>query len=96
MKINVKDYRAAEDKEKYIRDKISERPGFWNDLPKMRIIPNHIKKGEFVFEVLEIHDGRKCWQALNFDTYDNCLKHKVEFIEKWKNWQIEECLNGRR
>ena len=53
MKINVKEFRQAEDKEKYIRDKISERPGFWNDLPKMRIIPNHIKKGEFVFEVLE-------------------------------------------
>ena len=74
----------------------TERAGFWKNLPKMRIIPNVTKAGEFVFEILKVDDQGEHWEARNFDTYDKCIIHKTELIDRWKKWQVEECLNGRR
>ena len=75
---------------------LTERAGFWKNLPKMRIIPNVAKKGQFVFEILKVDDQGEHWEAKNFDTYDKCLVHKATFIHLWGANQVEECLNGRR
>ena len=75
---------------------MTEKAGFWKNLPKMRIIPNVTKAGEFVFEILKVDDQGEHWEARNFDTYDKCLIHKTTFIHLWGRNQIEECLNGRR
>ncbi|HQJ59479.1 MAG TPA: hypothetical protein PKV35_00675 [bacterium] len=74
----------------------TEKAGFWKNLPKMRIIPNVAKEGEFVFEILKIDDQGEYWEARNFDTYDKCLIRKATFIHLWGRNQIEKCLNGRR
>jgi len=75
---------------------MTEKAGFWKNLPKMRIIPNVAKKGEFVFEILKPDELGEHWEARNFDTYDKCLIHKATFIHLWGRNQVEECLNGRR
>jgi len=79
-----------------IEQTFTEKAGFWKNLPKMRIIPNVAKEGEFVFEILKIDDQGEYWEARNFDTYDKCLIRKATFIHLWGRNQIEKCLNRRR